>query len=350
MLKGNGKLSRELSFMAEMTRLKEMVSALAGAPKEVLPSRMWQELNARHIHELETYGYENFKQTLTSKYFTWFNGPRHEHTRYLRDHLPRSFLFKNFIKALFSGNHALLSRRNAFNYNFFTLMLWDFVARNDTHQALAGLSEPQEGNPPRLTLNGKLISQDLANSVLEFNSIMESGIQKESQMTLLELGAGYGRTAFVFLKLMPRIRYIVVDIPPALYVSERYLSGQFTEKQLFKFRDFKSYSQVQDEFEASNLAFLLPHQLELLPAKRVNLFINISSLAEMRPDQIQYYFDQVDRLTKGYFYFKQSAASTVSGENLIIREKDYPIPEHWTGIYRRKCPVQTNFFEALFAV
>ncbi len=88
--------------------------------------------------------------------------------------------------------------------------------------------------------------------------------------------------------------------------------------------------------------------MELLPDKSVDLYINISSLHEMRMDQIRYYFDEIDRLARKYFYFKQWKKTIIPFENEAITEADYPIPEQWRLINRQQCKVQTYFFESLY--
>ena len=60
-------------------------------------------------------------------------------------------------------------------------------------------------------------------------------------------GRAYGRTAYVFMTLQPGCRYILVDIPPALYVAQRYLSAVFEDRKIFAFRSFNSFDQVRDE-------------------------------------------------------------------------------------------------------
>ncbi|MGA9779986.1 MAG: putative sugar O-methyltransferase, partial [Verrucomicrobiia bacterium] len=181
-----------------------------------------------------------------------------------------------------------------------------------------------------------------------YNSIINSGINRGGINVILELGAGYGRNAFVFSKALPKAKYIIVDIFPALYLSWKYLSNQFPDRKFFQFREFESFLQVKQEFEDSDLLFLSPHQLKLLPEKSVDLFINISSFQEMIKSQIDYYFQEVERLVKGYFYFKQWKESKIPFDNILIKESDYPVKPEWTKIYSRECEVQTRFFEALY--
>lgn len=330
--------------------LQEMFAVLSTARKEVLPSKYWEELNKKNLEQLQTRGYENFKRTLALNYFTFLLKINDEQIKYLIRNLPKSFLVKSIIRTLFSKSHKYFSWKKSVIYNLHAYLLWEFVYRNDEKGILNELHEPVEGNPPKVYLNKKLISQDLSNSVLEYQAIEESGINTNNIETIMELGGGYGRTAFVFLSLMPRTRYIMVDIPPALYIAQRYLSSQFPQKRIFRFRAFSDYSVVRDEMVNSEIVFLLPNQLDCLPDKIADLFINISSLHEMRLDQIEYYFSLIDRLTARYFYFKQWKESIIPFENVKITENDYPIRNDWAKIFWRECKVQTRFFEALYRV
>jgi putative sugar O-methyltransferase len=240
-----------------------------------------------------------------------------------------------------------MTRKQTLSYSFLTYLLWDYVSR-EPGGLLLRVDEPTVGNPPELREGGRLVSQDLANSVLEFGSITEPPTDVSRIRTVLELGAGYGRSAYVFLRLMPHVRYLIADIPPALYVCERYLSQVLPDRRIFTFRPFTDYGQVREELESAQVAFLMPHQLDLLPERSVDLFVNISSLHEMRIEQIRYYFHRIDRLTAGYFYFKQWRVSHIPGDEVVIREDDYPVRARWKRLYHRPCRVQDRFFEALY--
>jgi putative sugar O-methyltransferase len=326
-----------------------MFATLEKGRKETLPSNYWIHLNEINIAQLRNYGYDNFKRTVNRYYFTWFLRPNDSQFRALLAGLPIMSSIKNGLLTLVTDKHALFNIGQSLSYNFITRMMWEYASRQDHEGLLVRLSEPEEGNPPRVYSYGKLISQDLANSFLEFKLITDS-IESDDLETIIELGGGYGRTAYVFLKILQNLKYIVVDIPPALYISERYLSSQFPQKKVFRFRPFNDYADIREEFSCSELAFFLPNQLDLLPDKVADLCINISSLHEMRPDQIQYYFRQIDRLTAKAFYFKEWKVSEIPFEDIkvTVTESDYPIPERWAQLFWRPCPVQPEFFEAMF--
>lgn len=343
-------------------RIEEMNDFfLANADKEILPSKYWIELNKQNITQLEKDGYQNFKRTIVRNYFTWFLAGdkmpfiylfkgifNDSQIRYLFKKLPKIVFLRAIFFAVFkTRKQHLLTFTQSVSCNFLTYLIWKYAKSVDTDFSLDKLNEPLEGNPPRILLNDRLISQDIANSFLEYKSITDT-IPKEKIKTIMELGGGYGRTAFVFLKLLPNIKYIIVDIPPALAIAEKYLSNQFSSKKIFRFQLFLSYQEIETEFKRADIIFLLPNQIHLLPPKIVDLFINISSLHEMKLSQISYYFNLIDNLTNGFLYLKQWKISRVPYENIVITEKDYPIKQNWKQIYWRECAVHTRFFETLF--
>jgi putative sugar O-methyltransferase len=329
-------------------RIRQMYQELLSAPAEVMPSKYWIVLNKQNLNQLKTLGFANFKQTLALNYFTWLVGEGDEQIKFLCSKLDPAKVTELVVRARTIKPHQILAGQSG-AYNLLTLLLWEYAKQHDPHGLLNMLEEPRIGNPPEIIEQNRIISEDLANSFLEYHTITQS-IDPSQLHTIWEVGAGYGRTAFVFLKLLPQIRYVIVDIPPALYVAERYLSTVFPKKRAFLFRPFSNYEEVKTEFEQAEIAFLLPQQTLLLPDKMADLFINISSLHEMRPDQIEYYFGLIDRLTRQHLYIKQWKTSQVHYEGIKVCEADYPFRKHWKRIFQRECAVQTYFFEALYAV
>ncbi len=339
-------LAREQSDLDP--RLREMLDVFPKFREEILPSKYWEQLNKKNLKQISDSSYENFKRTVARHYFTFIVTPWNHQTRFLMRSLPFGQTVRIFFGTFFAPHHQLLKWYQSIYYNLLTKLLWAYVERNDPDDLLKRLSEPLAGNPPRVFTGDRLISQDLANSFLEYLSVMRPDVDENEIGTIMELGSGYGRTAYVYLTLTPRSRYILVDIPPALYICEKYLTDVFKDRRLFPFRPFERYEDISEEYESAEIVFLMPHQLELLPDKSVDLFINISSLHEMRMDQIRYYFEVMERLTRKYFYTKQWKESTIPYENVIIRQADYPVDTNWQQIYARECRVQDQFFEALY--
>ncbi len=337
--------------------LRSMFDCFSRGDQIYLPSKFWELHNKMNIKQLEITGIENIKQTVAHNYFTWVPIILDKQFRLNKQfrYLLRSTPILSWPSILFGppahGSSTQLGWKLRIQLAIFTRMLWRTVERNDVEGLLNLISEPRQGNPFEIYLDGKLISQDLANSVLEYYAIREYfKMPKTEKITFCELGAGYGRNAHVFLNVFPRAKYIVIDIPPALYVSQEYLSSVFPDKKIFAFRCFDLFEEIEQEFYDADIVFLLPHQARMLPEKCIDLFINISSLHEMQMQQIQEYFRLIDRLTKGYFYSKQWFVSDNPVDGIVIKKDDYPVPRNWQELYSRPAKVQVNFFEAMYRI
>jgi len=331
--------------------LRSMFDSLSRGNSIYLPSKFWEVLNEKNVQQLETGGLQNIKQTVAQNYFTWVVGFQDRQFRYLVRHTSL-WAWSAILKGIFSYDPSFpLNRTQQRGLILFTRMLWKLTEKYDTERLLTHIDEPLEGNPFKIYLDGKLISQDLANSILEYYSIRENFVAAANdKVTICELGAGYGRNAYVFLKALPKCKYIIIDIPPALYISQNYLSSVFRDKKIFSFRPFDRFGDVEKEFNDADIVFLLPHQAEMLPAKSADLFINLSSLHEMKIDQIHAYFKLIDKLTKDFFYSKQWWVSHNPADGLTITPKEYPVPQNWKQLYLRSAKVQTYFFEAMYAI
>lgn len=164
------------------------------------------------------------------------------------------------------------------------------------------------------------------------------------------MGAGYGRDAYVFLSSNSNVRYIIVDIPPAIYVSEEYLSSIFPELNIFSYRPFENFKDIEKDFYRADIVFLLPFQMTKIPDETIDLILTISSLHEMKRNQISNYLKQFNRLLRlnGFVYIKQWFSGAVLFEDITINQKDYPIPEGWKIIFDRAAHIHTSFFESFY--
>lgn len=336
----------------DLERINAMFSTLANAEPLARPSRYWEELNKMNLAQLKQHGYDNFKRTIALNYFTWVRIlPWDSQIVFLCKKLPLGAIFKSIGNAFRVSTQHYFSKVDlvqSLSYGLLGSLLWEYVLRLPLSDAMLALREPKEGNPPLLYPRPNLsVSQDLANSLIEYDSLRPA---IRTRGTILELGAGYGRNAFVILSLHPNIKYVVIDIPPALWIAERYLSSIFPEKRIFRYRDFEKFDDIADEYEHADIAFLLSSQISTLPLDSVDLVINISSLHEMRMDQVVHYIGRFDRILKpgGHMYIKQWKEAKVLFEGVTLVEADYPIPPSWTKVMSRTARVQTRFFEALY--
>lgn len=332
--------------------LVKMLDELKTLSRLYKPSPTWQDLNVFHNKQLRQHGLSNLKRSVNRTYFNWgVFGFFLQHLPFTLSEIIRGNL-KPIIKSEYIEKGSASKKYNELEiggkyiYGVFVAYLYDYVSRIDRLRLLEKIPEPSFGSPVLVKYRERSISQDVCNSIHEFYSITKK-IDLNKKLEIAEIGAGYGRLAYVFLKILPRANYCIIDIPPALYIAQEYLKKIFPKENFFFFRHFDNFDKVKKDFREARIKFIMPHQVKYLPKDLFDITINISSLHEMRTDQIRDYIKQIDRLCNGYVYFKQWKQSK-RPDNNFIRENEYPIPTKWIKIYHHKHPIQNMFFEALY--
>jgi putative sugar O-methyltransferase len=197
--------------------------------------------------------------------------------------------------------------------------------------------------------DGRLISQDLANSLHEWSRVrqMVQGLGLPQTPRIMELGAGYGRLAYVFLQAEP-CRYVIVDIAPALAVAQWYLTAVFPGRRIFGFRHFNDYAEVAAEFLAADICFLSANQLAMLPAGVIDITVSISSLHEMRADQIAHFKALIAARTGFAVYFKQWMRWRNPEDEIEVGRADFMLGAPWRLVMDTPHAVHDEFCELGF--
>jgi putative sugar O-methyltransferase len=361
----------------------EAMQAELGAAKPVYrPSKLWEFFNEVNLEQLRRSGLQGFKRSVNQNYFNflpyslldpqllqlakwWLHHPSltlFKTKVFDPDILPLSGLLLPVDRRVFSlgsGSHpiSLLTKTLRIEsgrkiqialYRLLMAMLWDYTWAHDKLGLVQRLSEPRTGSPIDVYVGSTLASQDLAHSILECNSIF-GAISPEERSRIsrvAEVGAGYGRLAHVLMRTV-HCRYVVFDIPPGLLISQWYLGETFPDKQIFHFRHFDRFEEIAGELEQADIAFFTPNQIEQFPEGYFDLAINISSLHELRPDQIENMLGQIYRVTRGHVYLKQYKEYHNPYDGLRILEDCYKLAPGWKHRYYRDDDVDSRFFETL---
>jgi putative sugar O-methyltransferase len=355
----------QLLTIAARHSVAQIKQELHAAPAVDHPSAFWREMGETNERILGWSGEANFKRTLNQNYFN-FIPTASDDARMVRMHrLVHGFTQSTLDQFLigdpdcdpnswmsFYPDYYIFKEPNRTRkreiYREYLALMYEYAVRRDCSGLLASLEEPKLGNPIEVHRNGRLISQDLINSVRERNSIIAAiEADGDTQFRLAELGAGYGRLGYVLLKTT-QCRYFVFDIPPALYLSQWYLTTLFPNRRAFRFRRFNAFEEIESELAQTEIAFFTPNQLMNFPARYFDVFANISSIHEMRRDQISHYMALMGRTTKSTLYLKQQKDYVNPIDNLIIGKNDYPLPVGWSPWQERFDLINPGFFERVY--
>ncbi len=319
-------------------------------------SKFWTDLSAENLRMLRTNGTESFKRTLSQNYFNWtVDDPAHPQMRTLLrawannpDRMP--------LQAELHGSAELegvaltryvTSPEAARTYTLFVGLLWWYATHDWPDDLPLRLSEPNLGAPVDIQLGGRRISQDLANSLREWQRIAPNLKQAGLRPILAEVGAGYGRVGYVALQAMP-CRYWVFDIAPALAVSQWYLSTLFPAERVFAWRPFDRWEDVQAEAQAADIAFFSIDQLILVPNLTFDVAAAISVLHEMMPSHAVQLLQVMADRTRGSIYVKNWTVWDNIWDHVVFHSDILKAPDGTSLAWSRQDDVLPQFTEKLF--
>ena len=230
----------------------------------------------------------------------------------------------DFKSGFINGNYA--SRRPVTSLEISAAwQCYNTIKAKDSLGILDRHPEPKIGNPCMVNLKGMEISWDYLQAIDEFYNIIGTfNIQITDELIICEIGGGYGRLAQLFLRLMPRCHYVLVDIPTSLMLAYYYLSKVFPgDIQTYETtRNLPEYT--PEILTAKRLTFVLPHQLSRVQKRVIDLFINIDSFQELTPSIVKDYFRLIQALGKRYLYLNNSDQPT----NNFVDDEDFRLADY----------------------
>lgn len=118
----------------------------------------------------------------------------------------------------------------------------------------------------------------------------------------VELGAGSGMQTAMIKRLHPEMIFVIFDMPPSLYVGERYLDSLFPG-------DVVGYRQCKDipglsSLQPGKIYFFPNWRISMLDTAQYDIFWNARSMTEMEPEIVSMYLSHVTRGAK-HIYLNQ---------------------------------------------
>lgn len=156
------------------------------------------------------------------------------------------------------------------------------------------------GNPISVNFDGE-VCLDYIQSALEVDYI--SSIRPS---TILEIGAGYGRTCHTILSNLNISEYTIVDLRECLEISRRYLF------------------EVLDAHIFEKIVFVEAYDLDPLRSKSFDLALNIDSFAEMNSKSVENYLSLINKTCKFLYvknpvgkYLEESLDNHFEGKDVV---------------------------------
>ena len=154
------------------------------------------------------------------------------------------------------------------------------------------------GNPIGFSKDGKFYTNYFLNKLVEYHHIRK-GLKKNIK-NVIEVGAGTGTLANIYLQLNKKSKYFILDIPPTLFIAEYNLRN--LGYSVYGNKELKT---GKKNFIHYDIILLPTWKLHLLKNVKFDLFINVASFQEMEKKQSIFYLNFFKKKTN-YIFLKNA--------------------------------------------
>jgi putative sugar O-methyltransferase len=243
-------------------------------------------------------------------------------------------------------NPAAITWKQRQLYRLYVCFVWTIMLKYDRHNLRRRVQEPECGNPFRIKFGWRLLSQDLATSIIECNVM--AGLVLPPKPRIAEVGAGYGRVAYTYVNTLPG-QYFIFDIPPALAVAQWYLGQTLGSQRVFRFRHFDRLEEVSTEMDQASVVLLTPNQMANFPDQHFDICLGISTFPEMTQAQVDFYLSKFQSLSRGHIFIKQYKAWQNPVDGTDLTADSYHLDPDWRVTLDRTDPVIPTFFNRVWS-
>jgi len=304
-----------------------MMTDLSQADGVFRPTSYWAYYESRVVAELRRHGLRDFRnrrdswggafgsvEVMPPAFFLNLDGVRLLSNKYSRRLLGwRDFLV--WLSRRLSTALNALPHRLAFEMSLLDMQLLTFEYVKAVAQA-RGARPPTEfgvalwGNPgDRFQVGDHTYTMQFLKFFWRYTFAAQF-VDFSQVRTIVELGSGMGSQAEIFRKLYPDKTILLFDIPPQLYVAERYLSTVFPG-DVVSFRTARDMHDLKT-LERGKIYILGSWQVPMIADITVDLFWNARSLGEMEPEIAANYM-RFATASSRYIYLNQ----VLGGQTLL---------------------------------
>lgn len=294
----------------------------AGAP--FAPSEFWQNESTEFEKTFEEFGINDIENEY---YNTRFSGlsPKHKSAFHL--------LLITFYRMLQARDYlGLLTKLSA-------------TAPVVTSPEYYRMTGAKSTLPHAMEFDGRRISIDLLLSIHEFYSMLAIVPELATEeLTIAELGAGWGRLAHVMLQVNPRLHYLIMDIPASLLVSASHLPRLLPELSVAGYPETRKFATLSRAELSTHQLWLCGSQaLRALRPGAIDLFLQVGGFQEMLPAQTNAYLQLVDAaMPQGTIYLKNAWHGVRTSYNQL------QLPSRWLRVMYQHAEYCDDFYELGF--
>ena len=319
---------------------------------------------SNYWHFININTYKKFIETRTNGYVgnidvqhfnLYINSITSLHTYSNNDLIKNTFKNVENIKINYEINlfkkHYLLDYDQSYKYNQLLVLLYENLRKLDEYKLLKSLNN-ETFNDPFIEVEGVKITLEKIISLLNYHSITSIPSFSKPNNVILEIGAGNGGTAEVILNFNEKFKYVICDIPLAIFISYLRLKKAFPKKKISLCFDVKDKADMMNKLLNNDILFIFPHQIQFFEKKTFDIFMALGSLCEMDKKTIKRYMNYVDTHSK-YLYFDawdntKVPFSIIKNKLSAHNNSDYSINKNWKKIFIKNAIFPSNFVQLCY--
>jgi putative sugar O-methyltransferase len=280
--------------------LKEITDLFINSESYNFVSNIWNYTNIKNFKQIiKDGGINNYANTVAKNYyyFAHFEEKEIQQTCEKIENDLINFKFNLFKK------HEYINYSESIHYNTFVVLLYLNLKKRRIFEKLKDLSDRGylSFNDPFIEVDNVNVTTDKINALFDYEKI-DKFAKLQNIKSILEIGAGSGRTSQAIMTFNQNLRYIICDIPPAIFISYTRLKKTFPDKKIKFLFNYKNEKSLMDEINNNDISFIFPHQMKDIQNKSIDLTLAIDCIHEMDKKTIKYYFHQINKFSN-LFYF-----------------------------------------------
>ena len=273
--------------------------------EEKVKDNFFDEMKKSYEKSIEELNKTNFKDS------AWWMELRKEFKEiFLKDNkLNQEALinFRNNVNSkaaiLKDQNYAVSEKnskfRNMINTTLFACLYHKYSEVMDVN-ILRLISDSQAGNNKCIIYRGQRLNHRILRYAYYVSQLKKNlSFKSKEKVKICDIGGGYGGLLRLLKHIYLNASCILVELPETCLLASYFLKKNFPNKKILL------YSQVKDEaIKFSDYDFVILPQTAIgkIADESIDLVINTSSLSEMENETQNFYMNEIERITKSYFY------------------------------------------------
>jgi putative sugar O-methyltransferase len=288
------------------------------APDVYRATRWWEEIQQRSLRPVMHALLTRDITALRALYSNFFRDPCSTGLVSVPYGMTRSY---------FGATMKDIHRRVYLSDTLYRIDHWQ--SRTEGRYPLHDLATPDVGNPFGALVEGTLVGAH--SDFRHYCAHRLAGLLESRTSTVVEIGGGFGGTAYYLLRDQPGTKYLDFDVPESIALTSYYLMKALPH---LTFLLYGEKPLTQDSIAQADVVLMPLFEMENVPSSSVAITFSVHAMSDLSPEALACYLDNIERTTKDFFYSigvdrADPSMPTLIGQNYRSFRLKEKLPSGW---------------------